>query len=538
ATAAWKAEEDRPRFTHQVGFSNGAVWPDPAAVTGAHLEEWERFLGRTGQNPLLRARFADLLSVFGTKDIGRWGRIAIEAYLEFADLASRPDVQWDVEAADARARATDLACQLRDDAHRLRASSAVLSMVERYANEGRWRGLLEPLEYVVRKREVFTGAEVARAISQVRPAMESLNPMLAQMLSNLMVQGSSRIGDDETAAAELRREAQLMIEMGESIEAASPSSAATHFLQAIEVLTRIGDAEEEVDRLAQRVKRLHREGARRARTFSISVPVQGELVEETRDSLRASASPAAVAAWVAGRRALVVDVGSVRETLQLTRADAPLVFMIPRKHVSEGNFIKQDRSREEVFEGILAQHAQELVLASLQLLAQILFPLKDEGLVTLTGVMEVVRRSELLGDQDLELIDRGVERFFAGDHASSIHLLVPRLEAAIRGLMDKLGRATTRQQRDGTTRELDLYSVLGMPEVVDNLGGDDAYLFKLILVDGRGPRIRHRVAHGNLTAAECTEMTAFMIVVLLLHLSGYVRTPPDGTPEEADPQKL
>ncbi len=531
-TGAWTAEEDRPRFTHQVGFSNGAVWPDPDAVAGPHLEEWERFLGRTQQNPVLRARFADLLFVFGRKDRGRWGRIAIEAYLEFADLASSPEVEWDFEAADARARATDIACQLHDDALRQQAASAVQSMVERYASEGRWRGLLEPLEYVVRKRKVFTEAEVARAISQARPAMESFNPMLAQMLSNLIVQGATRTGDGEAAAAEFRRQAQLMIEMGE-VEAGSPSSAATHFLQAMEVLSKLPDTDEEADRLARRVKELHRESGRLARSYSISIPVRAELVEETRDKLRASGSPAAVAAWVAAGRWLVVDLTVVRDSLQLTKADAPLVFMIPRKHVSDGNFIKQDQTEEEVFEGILAQHVQQLVLASAQLLAQTLFPLRDEGLFTRAGVMEVVRDSALLGDQDVELIDRGVERFFAGDHASSIHLLVPRLEAAIRGIMDKLGKATIRQQRDCTTRELDLHSVLVVPELVENLGVDDAYLFKLILVDARGPRIRHRVAHGNMTAGECTEMIAFMTIVLVLHLSGYVKSVED--PAEGGP---
>lgn len=49
----------------------------------------------------------------------------------------------------------------------------LLSMVEWYASEGRWRGLLEPLEYIVRKRKVFTEANEARAITQAKPAMDS-----------------------------------------------------------------------------------------------------------------------------------------------------------------------------------------------------------------------------------------------------------------------------------------------------------------------------------------------------------------------------
>lgn len=76
--------------------------------------------------------------------------------------------------------------------------------------------------------------------------------MLAQILSNLIVQSAARIGDDEAAAAEFRRQAQLMIEMGESVAAASPSSAATHFLQAMGVLSKLPDADEEVDRLSRR----------------------------------------------------------------------------------------------------------------------------------------------------------------------------------------------------------------------------------------------------------------------------------------------
>ena len=76
--------------------------------------------------------------------------------------------------------------------------------------------------------------------------------MLAQILSNLIVQSAARIGDDEAAAVEFRRQAQLMIEMGECATAASPSSAATHFLQAMGVLSKLPDADEEVDRLSRR----------------------------------------------------------------------------------------------------------------------------------------------------------------------------------------------------------------------------------------------------------------------------------------------
>lgn len=85
--------------------------------------------------------------------------------------------------------------------------------------------------------------------------------MLAQILSNLIVQSAARIGDDEAAAVEFRRQAQLMIEMGESVAAASPSSAATHFLQAMGVLSKLPDADEEVDQLSRR--RDHADGERR-----------------------------------------------------------------------------------------------------------------------------------------------------------------------------------------------------------------------------------------------------------------------------------
>jgi hypothetical protein len=70
---------------------------------------------------------------------------------------------------------------------------------------------------------------------------------------------------------------------------------------------------------------------------------------------------------------------------------------------------------------------------------------------------------------------------------------------------------------------------------VQGLGADDAYLFKLMLVDAHGPRFRHRVAHGNMTAGECTEMIAFMMVVLVLHLAGYVRSPDEAAERELAP---
>jgi hypothetical protein len=85
-------------------------------------------------------------------------------------------------------------------------------MIERSAREGRWRSLLEPLEYIVRKRRAFSAVEVARAVSLPQPGIEFFvpsNPLLAQMLSDLVVQATARTGDNDTAAAELRRQARL-----------------------------------------------------------------------------------------------------------------------------------------------------------------------------------------------------------------------------------------------------------------------------------------------------------------------------------------
>ncbi|MEN4771337.1 DUF7380 domain-containing protein [Duffyella gerundensis] len=99
----------------------------------------------------------------------------------------------------------------------------------------------------------------------------------------------------------------------------------------------------------------------------------------------------------------------------------------------------------------------------------------------------------------------GFARFWQGDFASAVFLLIPQLENSLRLLLMNSGRDTFKTEKEEVQEDRslsgiiqnkrdDLESVLG-EDIVNEI--DLLFNFKL------GPCLRHKLAHGKLTAGDC-----------------------------------
>jgi len=116
------------------------------------------------------------------------------------------------------------------------------------------------------------------------------------------------------------------------------------------------------------------------------------------------------------------------------------------------------------------------------------------------------------------LLRAGLERYFDGDYASAVHLLVPQLEATLRHLAHLVGGPIV-STRQGTTQALTIGTVLDDPDVGALLGEDRAAFLRTLLVDPRAENLRNDVAHGLIDAAQCDRAMAQRVLAafLLLH---------------------
>lgn len=119
------------------------------------------------------------------------------------------------------------------------------------------------------------------------------------------------------------------------------------------------------------------------------------------------------------------------------------------------------------------------------------------------------------------LVDRGLERYIAGDFISALHILVPQFEACIRELLRSLGRPTSRPKRGsqkGLSQERLLDEMLREPKVRAALGDDLWYFYRFVFSDQRGWKIRHEICHGLADETKFNAHHATVIVYALISL--------------------
>ena len=111
-------------------------------------------------------------------------------------------------------------------------------------------------------------------------------------------------------------------------------------------------------------------------------------------------------------------------------------------------------------------------------------------------------------DDRVDLVATGFARFFDGDFISALHILIPQLEHSLRHILEQAGVDPSTIQSDMTQENLTLSAMLKKDreyrEPLEGILGP-AIVFEIenLFHFPGGPRLRHRVAHGLVSADEC-----------------------------------
>ena len=114
-------------------------------------------------------------------------------------------------------------------------------------------------------------------------------------------------------------------------------------------------------------------------------------------------------------------------------------------------------------------------------------------------------RSPFVPGDRADIFALGFARFFRGDFISAVHVLVPQLENAVRHVLSIAGEDTSTIRNDMTQENLSLPAMLkNHREPLEKAFGP-AIVFDMenVFVFEGGPKIRHQVAHGLISGAEC-----------------------------------
>ncbi len=255
--------------------------------------------------------------------------------------------------------------------------------------------------------------------------------------------------------------------------------------------------------------------------FSIEIPK--EIMDYVRETPEAT-----VEAIVGESVHSVPNRARLREEVLKANAQAPLQALLGRTVVAPGKVIGQSVGPEGnlefdvEFRAMLQTRILGLGVADALTNAAVQVGLTPSHLVAPLGPLG-------LDEGSMELLRRGCERMIAGDFVSATHILVPRIEDALRQHLKAIGVDTTDYVRrgDGTSRTDD--ATLGslmhkkLPDgrtVREYLGGDLWDHLDSVLNRQTGLNLRNDFAHGLARPEHCTPAVAGIVLLLLYQLAG------------------
>lgn len=189
---------------------------------------------------------------------------------------------------------------------------------------------------------------------------------------------------------------------------------------------------------------------------------------------------------------------------QYTDSEGKVVAQTPARslngEVSEAQFKEEcvrilDLHRHRVVNGYL-EPARRTVMSR--------FPLEERHF------RPIVDASPFVPIGHRHLFCLGFARFWQGDYASAVHLLVPQIENSIRHVLLNSNRDSSKMNHELLQEDRSLSGLLEnyRDEMDDVFGKDVTNDMELLFVHKPGPALRHELAHGKLYDALCYEANA------------------------------
>lgn len=215
----------------------------------------------------------------------------------------------------------------------------------------------------------------------------------------------------------------------------------------------------------------------------------------------------------------------VETSLLRTSKDHPLMYMIGRTIVDgNGRVVSKVGSIDKDFEGQMAIHfSQTLKFNSIGLHFTIFESIKRK-IFTTENIISFLKESCIISQERYNILELGINYFLKREYITSVHLIVPQIEEAIRNLLEMNG-GNILIFKNGSYQLKTFDHILNDPVVIDVLTEDVCLYYRILFTDSRGWNLRNNLAHGLLNPTEIDEQVNEQVIHAMLFL-GLIRLVP------------
>lgn len=219
---------------------------------------------------------------------------------------------------------------------------------------------------------------------------------------------------------------------------------------------------------------------------------------------------------------LIPDIESIRKLTKKQQETFVFASFASKAVLTDGRKVFQPGNDEEEFE----MNVNENYIRNLQFILDfLLIPIFDMAItekhMTPKVVMDKLKRWPYLKENNQKIIEVGIDSYFRNDYISSLHVLVPQLEATVRNFFSQAGFSTTSIKKGLAQHEETLNEFLKNDFVVKGLGEKYHKYLQLVLVDQTGLNLRNDIAHGLISIDQCNKAICLIIIYLLLSMTRY-----------------
>ncbi len=483
--------------------------PNIKDVTEDMIAHWEE-RARTVVNPLLKMRYTGLVLEFKKKLFNKepdYKTIKIAHIQALIDVVQGDYCQYETIAFDYAERALYLTIGFRNKELQEQAVKAYYEAHQRYSGNdmhpGVWgrifQSLIKHRAYFQTYEQNLLEEQIARFERLKKLALENGNK--TDQYSHVLSEQVDLLADYYHLIGEIEKIEPLLDIMLEAIKASIPIRGGLWgqgMIQQLQARYRKYGFDSRANQLYVELADLGRETLDELKTTEFSVPLDKEKINEyLKEALEGTDREVLLYFLVQ----FLPRIEEEKKRLKEKAEHSPLLDMISTITIdSSGNTISRvgigkDAERQKLYFSMYENMRFTIPFMHLHITK-----MKEAKKMTTESMMQLIEGSELITDDHIEIVRRGLDAYIAEDYLVCCHLLVPQLEAAIRRLFAMNGASIMRAKKNPEegNEYISLDSLLSTEEAVTYMGEDIANYFRNVLTDQYGWNIRNQLSHGLL----------------------------------------
>lgn len=478
------------------------------------------------KNIVLKARYSDF--VWELKKDPAFGKIAVDSYLGL--IEGYYQKTWFFNLQDAFYRIIYLSMlNVVDDAKFRTIKEKLFDYLDRMIKDGHYRfclKLLDAFAHIKKERTIDDAYKKALSISQqcAHHFRENQDFRLERSFLEIEEKLNSIYGYTDSSHLAKERRAQSFVDEALFREEKNDFlSAAIFYEDALKIYQELGD-KKKIKLYKNKLTEANKKSVKGFKRVSIETEIPKKEIEDITNIILTARNLNEALIRLSVFDGLLPNYQNLVKQTEEMKTSHPLQFLVNTKVIDRGgHLINADR---DPFYNILARNSMISIKFGSVLLNRIIERLIQEKGLNKDNLLLCLRNWGFIDDNNLKIIDRGIERYFAEDYISSMHILVPQLEEVIRSLLKKGGIQTISFERGtkrGTTstQESTLSELLERPEVIEIFGDTLHWYVKLVLVEKLGLNLRNDIAHGLIEFEKCNLSNTNIILHIFILLTRY-----------------